>query len=260
MKRAVLFLVLLFTTGIFAQQEQETYLLFEFMKVDNDQEVFYTETEDFWEKIHEQRLETGDIVGWDLWQLLPGGENQGYQYLTVTVFDNPLKMLRAAEGIMESARLAYPGESDMDLEKRMNMAGESRDLAVRLFIQVVNSTTDDFEMKPGIIASIDLMKANPGQNGAYEQAENDAFKPVHQKMVDAGAKANWQLLRVMMPQGSEVYASHITVNMFEDWEQYLSSWNFDAGLNSQDESRMQKGLETRDMKWVYMASLVKMVR
>ena len=45
---------------------QETYLIFEFMKVDNSQEAFYTETEDFWEKIHEQRLASGDITGWDL--------------------------------------------------------------------------------------------------------------------------------------------------------------------------------------------------
>ncbi|MCP9200861.1 hypothetical protein MKO06_13150 [Gramella sp. GC03-9] len=260
MKRLVLLLfILIFSLGISAQQ-QETYLIFEFMKVDNDQEPFYMETEDFWEKIHEQRVKNGDIMGWDLWQLLPGGEEQGYQYLTVTVFNDPLKMMNAAEGIMQSARTAYPTESDEDLEKRLDMAGGSRDLSVRLFIHVINSTTDDFEMKPGMVASIDLMKANPGQMEAYEKAENDVFKPFHQKVVDGGAKGNWQLLKVLLPQGSDVYTSHITVNMFDNWKQYIESSGFDAGLSSQDESRMQKGLETREMKWVYMANLVKMIR
>lgn len=261
MKRGVfLLLMLLFCGAIHAQDQEKTYLIFEFMKVDNDQEPFYMETEDFWEKIHEQRVASGDIVGWDLWSLLPGGEDQGYQYLTVTVFNDPLKMLNASQGIMESARMAYPDESDEELEKRINMAGGSRDLAVRLLIEIIDRTQDEFEMKPGMIASIDLMKAKSGQYSAYEETESKTFKPWHQKVVDGGAKGNWQLLRVLMPQGTDVYATHMTVNMFDNWDQYLKSMSFDAGLSSQDQSNMQKGLETRDMKWVYMATLLKMVR
>lgn len=261
MKRGVFLLfLLLLCSAIQAQDQEKTYLIFEFMKVDNDQEPFYMETEDFWEKIHEQRVASGDIVGWDLWGLLPGGEDQGYQYLTVTIFNDPLKMLNAGAGVMESARMAYPDESDEEIEKRINMAGGSRDLAVRLFVEIIDGTEDDFEMKPGMIASIDLMKAKEGQYSAYEQAESNTFKPFHQKVVDGGAKGNWQLLRVLMPEGTDVYATHMTVNMFDNWEQYINSMSFDAGLNSQDQSNMQKGIQTRDMKWVYMANLIKMVR
>lgn len=259
-KGVILLLLLLFSVTSIAQDQQKTYLIFEFMKVDNDQEPFYMETEDFWEKIHEQRVASGDITGWDLWSLMPGGEDQGYQYLTVTVFDDPLKMLQAGAGIMESARMAYPDESDEDIEKRINMAGGSRDLAVRLFIEIIDSTEDDFEMKEGMIAAIDLMKAKDGQYSNYEQMESNTFKPIHQKVVDGGAKGNWQLLRILMPQGADVYATHMTVNMFDNWKQYLDSWSFDAGLSSQDESNMEKGIATRDLKWTYMATLVKKVR
>lgn len=259
MKRGLsLILMLLFFWSSSAQEE--IYLTFEFMKVDNDQESFYFETEEFWEKIHEQRVASGDITGWDLWQLLPGGEDQGYQYLTVTVFDDPLKMMQAGDGILESAKMAYPDLSDEELDKRLNMAGGSRDLAVRLFLNVIESTEDDFQMKPGMIASLDLMKAKNGQYEAYEKAESNTFKPWHQKYIDGGVKGNWQVLRVLIPQGTDVYTSHITVNMYDDWGQYIKSQSFDGGMTSAIQNEMQKGLETRDMKWVYLATLLKMVR
>ncbi len=256
MKRSIGFiLILLFSFGGFAQEKY--YLTFEFMKVDNDQETFYTETEMFWEKIHEQRIASGDIVGWDLWQLLPGGEDQGYQYLTVTVFDSAEKMMNAGSGILESAKMAYPNLSDEELDNRLNMAGGARDLAVRLFIESVDYTEDDYPMNLGSVATIDMMKATDGNLASYESAETNVFKPMHQKMVNAGAKGNWQLLRVLFPYGSDVYATHITVNMYDDMNQYLSAMNFDTGMSDQQVSDMEK---KRDMRWVYLATLVRKVR
>ncbi|GAA4324910.1 hypothetical protein GCM10023115_41310 [Pontixanthobacter gangjinensis] len=239
---------------------QETYLIFEFMKVDNSQEAFYTETEDFWEKIHEQRVASGDIVGWDLWQLLPGGEDQGYQYLTVTIFNDPVKMMNAGAGIMESARMAYPDLSDEELTNRVNLAGGSRDLAVRLYLKVVDQANEDYEMKPGMIASFDLMKAKEGRYEDYEYAESETFKPYHQSIVESGEKGDWQLIRVLMPQGSEVYATHITVNMFDNWAQYLNSMEFDGGMTPDLQQKMNDGINTRDLKWIYMGTLLKAVR
>ena len=250
-------MLLLFTAGF---SQQETYLTFEFMKVDNDQESFYNETEDFWEKIHEQRLASGDIVGWDLWQLLPGGEDQGYQYLTVTVFDDPIKMMKAGDGIMESAKMAYPDLSDEELTNRVNMAGGSRDLAVRLYLKVIDQANSDYEMKTGMVASIDLMKAKEGLYEDYENAESATFKEYHKTYIEAGEKGDWQLLRVLMPQGTEVYATHVTANMFDSWDQYLNSMEFDGGMTPDLQSKMNDGINTRDLKWIYMATLIKMVR
>ncbi|MCB7479809.1 hypothetical protein [Christiangramia sediminis] len=54
MKRSICLLLILLI-GSFSYAQNETYLIFEFMKVDNDQEQFYYETEEFWEKIHQER-------------------------------------------------------------------------------------------------------------------------------------------------------------------------------------------------------------
>lgn len=258
--RRILYLILMLMLHNLSFSQQETFLTFEFMKVDNSQETFYNETESFWEKIHEQRVASGDIVGWDLWALLPGGEDQGYQYLTVTVFDDPLKMMNAGAGILESAKMAYPDLSDEEIDNRLNLAGSSRDLAVRLYLKVIDQANSDYEMKPGMIASIDLMKAKEGLYEDYEQAESKTFKPYHKTYIDAGAKGDWQLLRVLMPQGTDVYATHVTANMFDNWEQYLNSMEFDGGMTPDLQTKMNAGVTTRDLKWVYMARLLKIVR
>ncbi|APG59135.1 hypothetical protein [Christiangramia salexigens] len=255
---AILILGLMLTAISYAQQE--TYLTFEFMKVDNNQEAFYTETEAFWEKIHEQRVASGDIVGWDLWQLLPGGEDQGYQYLTVTVFDSPIKMMKAGEGILESGKMAYPDLSDEELEKRLNMAGGSRDLAVRLFLKVIDSTTDNFEMKPGMVATLDLMTAANGNSDAYEKAESEVFKNGHQKMIDSKMKGNWQLLKVLFPIGDQTYATHITANMYSGYDQFMKAMDYDGQESADMTKKMNEGLKTREMKFSYLANLLKMVR
>ncbi len=259
MKRLlILFSILLFSSQ--NQAQNETYVTFEFMQVDNSQESFYNETEDFYQKVHEQRIASGDIVGWDLWQLLPGGEDQGYQYLTVTVFDSMSKMLHGGDGFLESAKMAYPDLSDEELDNRLNMAGGSRNLAVRLYLKIIDSTEDDFEMKTGMVATIDLMKVKDGNYQAYEDAESKTFKPWHQKMIDAGVKGNWQLLEVLIPRGTDVYASHVTVNMFSGYDQYLKMWDFDGSVTPDLQKKMDEGIDTRDMRWVYLATLRKMVR
>lgn len=86
MKKLLMLIAILLLDNTAIAQDK-LYLVFEFMKVDNEQESAYWETESFWEKIQVQRTKNGDILGWDLWSLQPGGEDQGFQYLTVTLYN-----------------------------------------------------------------------------------------------------------------------------------------------------------------------------
>ncbi len=75
-----LFMILamtLSTATAIGQEEEPLFLLFEFMHVDDDQSAAYAETEEFWEKVHIQRVKNGDCIGWDLWRLQPNGQEQG---------------------------------------------------------------------------------------------------------------------------------------------------------------------------------------
>jgi hypothetical protein len=258
-KFLMLITIILLGNNIFAQEK--LYLIFEFMKVDNEQEQAYMETESFWEKIHEQRTKNGDILGWDLWSLQPGGENQGYQYLTVTLYNDPVKMMSGAGNFESALKAAYPKMSEEELMKTFNNSAKSRDLAARIYLEQIAATKDKFEMPLGTIAGINLMKVTDLNYENYEKFETEIFQPMAQKEVDAGIRGNWGLMRYMLPTGSDVYATHITTDMYKDYNQVFNGGNIvGPELSEAQIKKIEEGLTTRDMKYKYVATLIKKVR
>ncbi|MEH6778932.1 hypothetical protein [Maribacter arcticus] len=235
------------------------------MKVDNEQMAAYDETETFWEKIQQQRVKSGDILGWDLWSLQPGGEIQGFQYLTVSLYSNPVKMMDGSSwsNIMERVKAAYPNMTETELTEKINGSAKTRDLAVRIYVQQI-ATTIGFsptEMVLGTIAEIDMMKVDLEHYNTYENAEKEVFQSLHQKEVDSGKKLNWGLIRFMNPIGSDTYASYMTVSMFKDYNQALNqNINYGEGATPAKTKQMQEGIAARDLKFVYMAQLIRMAR
>lgn len=260
MKKLLMLLVAaLFVSNLHAQEK--LFFLFEFMKVDNEQETAYMETEGFWENIHKERVKNGDIIGWDLWKLQPGGEDQQYQYLTVNIYDDPVKMMNGEGDFTKALTDAYPDMSEDVLEKIIERTGRSRDLAIRLYVELIDGTTPKYEVPLGTVASIDMMKVVLENYGDYEKAENKIFKPMHQKQVNNGTKESWGLVRILSPTGSDTYTSHMTINMFKDYAQYFENGAGDDGaLSDKQIKAINNGLKLRDLKYVYMATLIKQAR
>lgn len=257
--KKVLFLFVALLMFNFSNAQDKLYLIVELMKVDNSQESAYGDTEDFWEKIHQQRANNGDIIGWDLWSLRPGGEDQGYQYATVTLFNNKAAMFKGGN-FMANAKAAYPKLTEDALDKKLNSAADTRDLAVRIYLEQIATTTGDFPMAVGTVADFDWMKVELGKYAAYEKAEMEVFQPEHQRQVDAGEKGSWGLLRYVVPIGSDTYASHMTVNMYKDVDHFFAPGSSGPTLSAAQEKAVEDGLALRDMKMVTMAVLEKKVR
>jgi hypothetical protein len=241
-----------------ALSQDPLYLTFELMKVDEGMDSDYWETETFWEKLHEQRVKNGEIIGWDLWTLSPSGTGQGHQYMTVTLFNDPVKMMSGAN-LNEAMDAAYPNMPQNERDQKMTQTIESRDLAVRIFLVEISDSGSDYEMPLGTIGQINFMKAKPGQNGAYEDMESKMFKSIHNKRIEAGLLESWGLLRNMLGYGTEAYASHITVDMYRDWNQYFkdgSSLEF-----TPEQQKAWNGIaDIRDLKSTVFGTLVKKVR
>lgn len=235
-------------------QAQDTYLMFEWMGVDNEQWGSYAETEDFWEKIHQERVKSGELIGWDLWSIQAAGESQGFQYLVVHVYDDMAKMLNGSSSLMDLAKKAYPKMTEEEINLKMNGAAKTRDIEVVTYARLVDGTEDDFDMPIGSVSRINLMKAEDG--AAYEKAESEVFKPMHQKRVDEGKLGSWGMVQIMIPWGSEVFANYYTFDMFKSYEQMISS----GGPGGEMTEAVAKALETRDMKWGSTATLIKKVR
>lgn len=257
MKKLLIFIALLFV-GNMAIAQENLYLVFEFMKVDNEQVSDYMETEALWQKLHEERVKNGDIIGWDLWALSPGGEDQGFQYLTVTLHNDPVKMMEGG-GFQEAFNAAFPNITEEE-QKIMDATAKTRDLAVRIYTKEIANTTPEFDMPLGCVAQIDMMKVDMGNYGAYEKAEKEIFQPLHQNAVNSGGKESWGLIRFISPIGSDTYASHMTVSMFKDYKQMLDQ-NINYGGSTPAQSKMmEEGLASRDMKFVYLAQLIRKAR
>jgi len=244
--------------ALFAQDSGDLYLTFELMRVDESQSNAYWETEQFWSGIHQQRANKGEIIGWDLWSLEPSGEDQGYQFMTVTLYKSFEAMITNGGGdFMANVKAAYPNMSEDDLMKKFNSTADSRDLAIRLYLHRIDGTTGEYPMPIGTFATVDFMKE---LDDDYPEIESKIFKPWHQEMVDNGQKGSWGLLEVLFPAGSDRYCSHITVNMYKDAAQFAKSGGGGDEMSMLEEMGLEEALESRDMKKVYLARLEMKVR
>ena len=261
-KVIILALIVIATSSIVAQEKSEQlYLLFEFMQVDDHNGSDYWEIEDFWSEIHKQRIADNSILGWDLWQLTPSGSKQGSQFMTTTLFNSLEAMLQGMPGdkFNEYLQKAHPDKSKNELDAMMEKTVLSRDMAHQVFAKEISTTDDEFEMKVGTVMTMDIMKQ---VKDSYVKMENEIFKPWHQEQVDNGKKGNWGLVQIILPTGSEAYASHFTYSMFENLEQLTTSMeSWEGGdMDLTTELAVQEGFKTREWKELKIARLVMMVR
>ncbi|MPQ49264.1 hypothetical protein GCQ56_19870 [Marinifilum sp. N1E240] len=260
MRKILLFVALvLFCSTSMAQQE--TFLVFEFMKVTDNQEMDYWETETFWEKIHAERLKSGEIKGWDLWSLKPGGTEQGFQYLAVTLYDDPVKALADGD-IWGAAKNAYPDMTDEELREALKEGTASRELSKRMFLTVIKSTTDNYKMEVGSVMRMNFMEALDGKYDEYEKAEMELFLPIHQDRVDAGTMSHWALAKVLMPSGSKVRTTHMTFDWFKGYLHYFDAYGRNEVFNVDAETQMKidEAIKMRDLNWTYLATMKKTVK
>ena len=248
----------LLLSNALAQKKQ--YAVVEFMKVDESRDAEYLETEAFWEKIHAQRIKDGNLKSWELWTLKPGGEDQGYQYLTINIYDDRVKMFADWGDLTAVAKKVHPNLSKDEIQERLNNTSKSRDLAVRYYLEQLDKTDDNYSYPIGTVATITMMKVMPTNFSAYETAEREFFKPMHQNEIENDQRSSWKLYRFLSPTGSDTYASHITMNIYKDYAEVFSAQDEDLTLTEDQQKAFDEGIGLREMKYVHMATLLKKVQ
>lgn len=263
MKKLLIFLIggMLWAGLLSAQQTQ--YMVFEFIKVNNEQLFEYIEFKDFMEKVYRQALNDKRIKGWDFWRVQNGQDQGNYQCIMVTYYDDPVKMMNGLdeEAIIDYTKIAYPHLNHSQVRTLFQQSLSMRDLPTRLYMRELAATSDNFQFKPGVLASFDLMKAVEGKYSDYENAEIDVFKPIHQNKIDQGMMGHWSFLRAALPQGSEANSTHLTVNLYKDYVQFFNAQEYeDMNQTAEERQKVNAGLNSRDQKWIYLATLENVVR
>lgn len=257
------FLALLVSLSLIAQEQQ--YLVFEFIKVEPNRVLDYLEYKDFLAEVHKVSKSEGHIEGWDFWSLQSGSDLEGenFQYVTVTYYQDPVKMMNGndPDQLVDLAIRAFPEMDEDQVRNKIRDAMDMRDLAVRSYMVEVARTSDAFEFKPGMLASFDLMKAVEGKFQDYERAEKEVFLPIHQKKIQADLMENWCFLRTALPTGSEAKSTHLTMNIYANYLQFFNSMEYeDMEITEAQQQAVEAGLNSRDQKWVYLATLETLVR
>jgi hypothetical protein len=261
-KILILWICGMFWAGSLSARESQ-FMVFEFVKVENDQIFDYIEFKDLMEKVYRQALNDKKITGWDFWSLQSGNGHSDFQYIMVTYYNDPVKMMDGLDekSMMNYTRIAYPHLNDSQVKKLFEESLTMRDMTMRLYMREIAETSDNFQVKTGVLASFDLMKAAEGRFDSYEKAESEVFKPIHQKRIEQGLMGHWSFMRTALPLGSEAKSTHLTVNMYKDYMQFFNSQAYED-MNQTDEQRkaVNEGLNSRDQKWVYLATLKNVVR
>jgi hypothetical protein len=257
-----LMMVFVVTASSFAQEDERPARFFtvEFMSVDDTENSNYMQVESFWKEIHQARVANGDIMGWDLFSLTPGGTNQGYQYMTVTHFADPVTMMTGGN-FWVAVEEAYQDLPEEEFNRMWEMTASSRDIGERYHMRELDSVmSEDMAPAPGMIMFVDFMKVQPDDYQDYVRAEMDLFRQRHATQIEAGGKEFWSLSSVMVPWGSGVETTHITANAFKNWDQVFNSGVSIPEPDEEMQANMQQALELRDLHKVYVATLVDIVR
>ncbi|MDN3670294.1 hypothetical protein QWY93_13535 [Echinicola jeungdonensis] len=260
----VIIVALVCPAAIAQEEPHPKYLVIEFIKVDSDNMVDFSEAKGFLEGIYKEAVKQGEIEGWDLWTLQSGPERGEFQYVTITYYDDPVKMMNGMtdDNLQAYAERAHSTDmSEQQLELAVDKSVNNRDLALRAYMVEIAHTKDDFEMKPGVLASFDLMKAAEGRFNEYEQMEKQLYLPFHQKKIEADMMGSWRLLRTAVPMGSEAEYTHMTLNFYDNYMQFFNAQEYeDLEASEERQMAMEEGLKSREQKWVYLATLLKSVR
>ncbi len=68
-------------------------------------------------------------------------------------------------------------------------------------------------------------------------------------------------MRTALPMGSEAKYTHLTINLYNNYMQFFNSQEYDdIEASAEQLAAEEKGLKSRDQKWVYLATLETVVR
>jgi len=230
------------------------------MYVEEENRGDYWEVEEFWSKIHKQRVDDGNIIGWDLWAISPSGSEQGPQFMATALYTSLENMLAGVppEKFQEYLKRAHPDKSDEELCEMFQKTSSSRNLTHQIYTKQINWAGSAKGIKEGVLMKFDIMKQT---DSSYPQMENQIFKPWHQEEIKQGEKMNWGLLEVLLPMGSNSFGSHITYSMYDSNKKLAASMeNWGGEMDLKTELSIQDGLETREWREVKIARLVMMIR
>ena len=245
----------------FSQEAPPTLFGVGYMKVAPEKVTEYLDLEQkIWKPVHQQRLEAGIIVGWDLYAVrYPGGTEAPCQFVTVNTYEGLAKVEEPFSE--ELVKRAHP---NVDMEDFFNKTLAARDLVrSELWIQREQARSDAEGVKVGDYITVGYMKVPPGRGGAYLRMEREIWKPIQLARIADGWIDNWGVNQLFLPGGSAGEYNWAAVQVYKEFGKILGgnfAENFEKAHPGLAPSMLQSANDFRDMVRVDLWELIDQVR
>lgn len=230
-----------FSSGLDAQEEQ-AFVLAEYMKVKPGMHEKYRECEKVWKRIHEHRLEKGFITGWELERVVsPSGTNAEYDYQTITFYKS-WDALDAETGDDWKSFFEILSEEERVIADQAHLF---RDIVKREIW-----TGQEFTFAPDAENPMyrveNFMDIPAGGWDTWVEMEKKFAKPFIEKSIDMGNRAGWLIASLVLPRGADLPYQASTIDFYNSWEDMGKSdeeaWN--AVYADMDEEQISKRINS----------------
>jgi len=206
MKKAIIILFMLFiASSVFAQTKLYDIV---FVKA-NDIAAYNQYLEEQFSKIHQKRIDEGMLLQWDVWKVVDNPQ-EDFTHMITYIFDidkygdsiNPQSYLGMTDRQWQIMQQDVSGIRTRVGQVKWNDLGSARKKGV--------------DYLPEIMV-LNFMMLKNDQWETYEQAEINATKSIANTSVRVG----WNFHRRIDDYGTDNYFSHVTVDWFDQYKDYL---------------------------------------
>lgn len=195
-----------------AVSQEKPFVTFEYMRVKPGNDNAYMQVENFWRHIHLWQQKKGDIIAWNVWQVIaPYRLHAGYQYVVVTVYPHFSDYLNAYEGI--DMHQIFPDASEDSLRKMFTMTDTARE---RVSSDIFHVTYFNGNGKNLNYAMVEYAKVSPENEQANGSYMKDHMKPIASDIIKKGFADEWWYGGLMFGHGEKGHYNHVVVYSWEN--------------------------------------------
>lgn len=161
----------------------------DYMKVDDPEA--YLNIEKQWQKIHEERLKQGMIIGWAVYKVMFKTIDDSYNYVTISWYDAFSKLDKNIPD--EIYKAAYPGRSDQEWETFQQLTNQLRKrVSSGVFHQRLSCANGlDSAGRYYVISEISV---RPGKSSReFLSIYEDIYQPLYEEDIANKNRTAWSL-------------------------------------------------------------------
>lgn len=209
------------SNNFLSAQDEQGYYAFDYMLVEPGMNAEYLKLEKAWKKIHQANIKAGKYNAWELTRVeYPSGADVEYNYVTRINF-------RGEKQLAEyHANWPFPDLKAILTPEEILLVNRTEEIRTRVKTEIWSHADmvagKDMD-KEKIVVFNYFNFPETGSRSAHYRAEREIWKPVHDARIKDGEMIGWVMIGKVFPSGSAQPYFDATVDLYADWEQYLTS-------------------------------------